>query len=71
MSASGRITTQAYVVGPYRFWSSLPVMGLSTDQPEWEVSYAGEPRPGRYASLEDAMRAALAFSQPQQGGGVR
>jgi len=53
------ISLHVYRCGPYVFKEIVPRIGLSSDVPVWTATAHGEDVPGRYATLEDAMRAAL------------
>lgn len=57
-----KITTQKFKCGPYTFYSTLPRRGFSDDQPSWTATLDDKSVPGRFDTLEDAMRAALAAS---------
>jgi hypothetical protein len=50
-----RMVLQSITLPPYQF----VCIALPTGALEWEVSYGPGFLPGRFASIEDAMRAAL------------
>lgn len=59
MTNANSIVTQRYCCGPYTFEATMPRLGTSDDREEWTASAHGKEVPGRFDSLEDAMRAAL------------
>jgi len=59
-----RITTKHHIVGRYAFKASMPRVGLATDREEWQATIDGAEIPGRFATLEEAMRAVLDAETP-------